>query len=88
LLGVVSKGEQGQLQTRNLSYDAVGNITHDLVGGEGKQLSYGDNNRLQQVDVANQQIAGYEHNAKGQRVIKRVIFTTWLMTIWVHRSCY
>jgi RHS repeat-associated protein len=60
------------LQTRNLSYDAVGNITRDLVVGEGKQLSYGDNNRLQQVDVANQQIAGYEHNAKGQRVIKRV----------------
>jgi RHS repeat-associated protein len=72
LLNVISEGEQGQLQTRNLDYDAVGNITRDMIDGAGKQLSYGANNRLQQVDVANQQLAGYEHNAKGQRVIKRV----------------
>jgi RHS repeat-associated protein len=75
LLRVISEGEQGDLQTRTLDYDAVGNITSDSANINAKILGFGANNRLEQVTVSNgntDTVAVYQYNAKGQRVIKQV----------------
>jgi len=75
LLNVISEGEQGDLQTRTLDYDAVGNITSDSANLNAKILGFGANNRLEQVTVSNgntDTVAAYQYNAKGQRVVKQV----------------
>jgi RHS repeat-associated protein len=72
LLSVISESEQDGLRTRTLEYDAVGNIINDS-SSVNKALTFGHNNRLEQVKVNGNEIAltGYEYNAKGQRVIKQ-----------------
>jgi RHS repeat-associated protein len=75
LLSVTSEGEQGDLQTRTLAYDAVGNITSDSANLNAKILGFGANNRLEQVTISNgntDTVAAYQYNAKGQRVVKHV----------------
>ncbi|PUA26358.1 MAG: hypothetical protein B0W54_21540 [Cellvibrio sp. 79] len=74
LLDVITESEQGELQTRTLGYDAVGNIVNDSANVATKALTFGHNNRLEQVKVNGNAatLAGYEYNAKGQRVIKQV----------------
>lgn len=72
LLSVITEAGQGDLQTRSLAYDAVGNIIRDEVDGAAKQLHYSQGNRLQRAALNDTPISGYEYNAKGQRVIKRV----------------
>ncbi|QEY15334.1 hypothetical protein D0C16_04695 [Cellvibrio sp. KY-GH-1] len=74
LLNVITEGEQGELHERVLGYDAVGNIVNDSASAATKALTFGHNNRLEQVKVSGSAtvVAGYEYNAKGQRVIKQV----------------
>lgn len=74
LLSVITENEQGELHTRTLGYDAVGNIVNDSANAAAKELTFGHNNRLEQVKVNGNAttLAGYEYNAKGQRVIKQV----------------
>lgn len=69
LLEVISEGEQGELTTRALGYDAVGNITSDSANLNAKILGFGANNRLEQVSVRtgnNTVVAAYQYNARSR----------------------
>ena len=67
LLSVSSGPEQ-----RTLAYDATGNIITDQRNQQQRRLHYGVRNRLQAVKADKLQTE-YRYNAKGQRVVKRVL---------------
>ena len=74
----VAQQQGGDSQTRQLGYDAVGNIVKDSRAQDANlALIYGANNRLQQVEqgVGGASEAAYTYNAKGQRVSKRVVLS-------------
>jgi RHS repeat-associated protein len=52
---------------QSFSYDSVGN----LISTDTRDYTYGDNNRLVQVQEGSSLIADYSYNASGQRVVKR-----------------
>jgi len=55
-----------------LSYDANGNV----IQSDTRTFSYGDNNRLIQVQEGGQVLADYRYNAFGQRAIKATAEST------------
>ena len=74
----VAQQQGGDSQTRQLGYDAVGNIIKDSRAQDANlALIYGANNRLQQVEQGMGGASGavYTYNSKGQRVSKRVVLS-------------
>lgn len=73
LLSVVSVGSEGLSNSRDLVYDAVGNIVLDHKTDNVKVLQYSARNRLTKVEIGDDGVeAHYVYNAKGQRVSKVV----------------
>ena len=52
--------------TRTFSYDANGNTTSNT----DRDFSYGDNNRLKDVNIGGSTLATYTYNGRGERVKK------------------
>jgi RHS repeat-associated protein len=77
----VAKQSGSQAEQRQLSYDAVGNITHDNRASDNQSrdknvtLLYGASNRLQNVEqlATGKSNSHYLYNAKGQRVSKSIM---------------
>ena len=75
LLSVARSGyrnDKSDHQTRELSYDASGNIVVDQRADQTKHLTYNARNRLEGVTLNNGNTAIYRYNGQGQRVSKTV----------------